>query len=267
MSRHIVFFAVFSVISLPGLAQSPSDNSAEPAVNRASHHSQIDASARMATTAEARISVRRLKVPRKARELYGKALAAWAKLASSEAERRLDQALKLDPEFPEALTLRGGIQASNQRWESAKESLQAAIDSDPSYSPPYVILAGVYNTQDRFDEAQQVTAQAISAGAQSWSVQYEIVRSFIGKGEYARALAVADLSLQSEQHGSLMHLAKAHALLGLRRYVEAVAELRTFVHDQPSGDGSRDARDLLERLQTAVLRQPGDSHPSAGVAR
>lgn len=266
MSRHIIFFAIFSLLSVPGVAQSTGNNSAEPVVNRAQYHSQI-ASARSVRNTDARISVQRLRVPRKARALYDKALAAWAKLASSDAERKLDQALKLDPEFPEALTLRGGIQASRRQWDSAEENLQAAIGSDPSYAPPYVILAGVYNTQERFDEAQQVTQQAISAGAETWSVQYEIARSFLGKGKYESALAVSELSLQSDEHGCLMHLAKAHALLGLRRYVEAVAELTTFVHDQPSGDGSQDARALLERLQPVVLRQAESLHPAAGITR
>lgn len=266
MSRHIVFFAIFSFISLPAVSQSSGNDSAERVLNRA-HHPQIIAATRSAKTTEARISVRRLRVPHKARQLYEKALAAWARLASSDAQRKLDQALRLDPEFPEALTLRGGIQASHQQWEPAEESLQAAIDSDPSYSPPYVILAGVYNSEERFDEAQQVTNRAISTGADNWSVQYEIARSFIGKRKYESALAVSDLTLQSDQHGCLMHLAKAHALLGLRRYAEAVAELRTFVHDQPSGDGSQDARELLERLQAVVLQQPGDQHPTAGIAR
>lgn len=259
------FFRDF-VFHQPACYRQLSDNdSAQPVLNRTRHRSYI-ASSKSVRAVDARISVRRLKVPHKARELYEKALAAWARLASPEAEHKLDQALRLDSEFPDALALRGAIQAFHQQWESAEQSLQAAIVGDPSYSPPYLILAAVYNSEERFDEARQVSERALSAGGDNWSVQYEIARSFIGKRKYESALAVTELSLRSDQHGCLMHLAKAHALLGLRRYVEAVAELRTFVHDQPSGDGSQDARELLERLQTVVLRQPGNP-PATGIAR
>lgn len=200
---------------------------------------------------EARISIRRLKVPRKARQLYEKALNAWVRQAQVEAQHNLDQALELDPTYPDALALRGCIQATNRQWTLAEQTLQAAIQSDPSYPPAYIILAGVYNTQDRYDEAQVATESALSAGATVWSVQYEIARALIGKGQYENALGISDAALRSP-HGSLMHLAKAHAMLGLRKYPEAAAELRTYLRDDPAGDGSQDARNLLERLQGLV---------------
>lgn len=119
------------------------------------------------------------------------------------------------------------MQASRQNWQSAEESLQAAIRSDPSYGPAYIILAGVYDSQGRYDEAQQAMERAISAGVDSWTLQFEIARILVGKGEYENALAITDQALRSK-HRSLMHLARAHALLGLRRYPEAAAELRVY---------------------------------------
>ncbi|HXJ89801.1 MAG TPA: tetratricopeptide repeat protein [Candidatus Binatia bacterium] len=195
----------------------------------------------------------RLRVPPKARHLYEKAVDAWGRKEPAEAQRDVDQALKIDPTYPEALTLYGFIQASLQRWSSAEDGLEAAIKSDPNYWPPYVILASVYNTQGRYDEAQDATRHALSAGANTWSVQYEIARALIGKGEYKDALTITDEALHLK-HGSLLHVAKAHALLGLRRYPEAATELRAYLQYQPSGEGSQDAHHILERLQGLVSR-------------
>ncbi|HXJ86333.1 MAG TPA: tetratricopeptide repeat protein [Candidatus Binatia bacterium] len=225
----------------------------QPAPSGADQSVQANTRVRSFGPPDARISVVRLKVPLNARRLYEAALHAWGKHASAEAQKRLDQALEIDSTFPEALTLRGAIEAAYQRWDSAEQNLSAAIQIDPGYSPAYVILAAVYNAQSRYDEAQAAIEQALSAGACTWSVQYEIARAMIGKGDYADALAVTETALRSN-HGALIHLAKAHAMLGLGRYPEATVELRTYLRDDPNGDGSEDARDLLQRLETLGSR-------------
>jgi tetratricopeptide (TPR) repeat protein len=112
-------------------------------------------------------------------------------------------------------------------------------------------LAGVYNAQARFDDAQEAAQQALSKGTDSWDVQYEIARALIGKRQYETALTITEATLLSTPHGSLMHLAKAHALLGLGRYPQAVTELRAYLRYQPDGEGSERARDLLNQIQGA----------------
>ena len=77
--------------------------------------------------------------------------------------------------------------------------------------------------------------------------------ALIGKQQYQDALAVSDAALRSN-HGSQMLLAKAHAMLGLQEYPEAAAQLRTYLRDDPAGEGSQNARDLLERLQSLEPR-------------
>ena len=259
MFRHLVLSFFYVLLSLPGVAQNLAQHSSGLVLNDADQHSKGIPGSQSAGPADARISIRRLQVPRKARELYEKALNAWARQALVEAQHNLDQALELDPTFPEALTLRGGIQATRHEWTLAEQSLEAAIHTDPSYPPAYILLAGVYNTQDRYDEAQEAAEHALSAGATTWSLQYEIARALIGKGQYQSALAISDAALRSP-HGSLMHLAKAHALLGLRKYPEAAAELTTYLRDDPRGEISQDARSLLDRVQSLVSHETSEQH-------
>lgn len=252
MFRHFVLFALCSFFVVSSAAQGPIDTSTAPAPDSTPPSSKRTADGRRGKVADAHISIARLKEPPKARRLYQKAMRALLKNAPAEAERNLDKALEIDPAFPEALTLYGGIQSSLQQWELAEEKLHEAIRIDPSYSPAYVILAGLYNTQDRFEDAHEAAQKAISAGANNWDVQYEIARALIGKRQYATALLTTESALQGKHHGSLLHLAKAHALLGLRRYSQAVIELRTYLRLQPSGEGSRQARALLGQVQGLV---------------
>ena len=256
MSRSILFavsYFLFSLFTLPSVAQLPEDKTAEPPQKDAAQLPQFKVTNRSGALVDARVSVARLGVPSKARRLYEQALDAWQKQDIAGAQRKVDQALKIDPRFPEALTLNGFMQASERNWQSAEENLQAAIRNDPSYCPAYIIMAGIYNTQGRYGEAQETAQQAISVGAESWTVQYEMTRVLIGKGEYENALAVADVALRSK-HGTLLHVAKAHALWGLRRYTEAVTELRDYLRYEPAGEGARDAHQILDRLQSFSSR-------------
>ena len=249
MSRWIVFFAFFYVFSLTSVARTLADTPTEPSLN-----SPGGRTVRSSGTAHSRISITRLKESHRVRRLYNKALDAWRKRKASEAQHRLDEALQLYPEFPEALTFYGGIHAAARQWRLAEEKLRAAIQSDPTYSPAYVVLAGVYNSQRRFEDAQQAANQALATGADTWDVQYEIARVLIGKQQYEKALAITEDALRSKQHVGLLHLAKAHALLGLRMYSQAVTEIRVYLHDQPPGNESRGARDLLQEVQSAMAR-------------
>lgn len=249
----VILSSSYTLSTLPVLAQAVGSKTTDSTLSDSDAQPQYKIKSRSVAAVDARVSVARLGVPHKARKSYEQAMDAWGKQDIAGAQRKVEQALKIDPRFSEALVLRGFIKASQRNWQSAEDDLQAAIRNDPSYCPAYIILAGIYNTEGRYGEAQESAQQAISAGADSWTVQYEIARVLIGKGEYENALAVADVALRSK-HGSLLHVAKAHALLGLRRYTEAVTELRDYLRYEPAGEGAQDAHQILDRLQTFSLR-------------
>lgn len=248
MFRYAVLFSFCTCFSLTSFGQALAVRPSEPEITHRDQQSDNRRVTRSGAAEGASISIARLREPRAAQKLYRRALNATAKRDYAEAQRKLDKALKIYPQFPEALTLYAIILAMAHQWQQSEQNLQAAIQTDPNYAPVYVILAGVYNAQLRFDDAQEATQHAVAAGADTWDLQYEIARVLIGKREYESALEIAETALHRKQHGSLLHLAKAHALLGLRRYPQAATELRAYLHYQPAGDGSQHARDLLQKI-------------------
>src|SRR3954468_12445052 len=200
---------------------------------------------------EATISAARLGVPRKARELYEKARKTFMKHADIEAQEKLHQALHLDAAFPEALTLLGYIQLQRNQLESAEQNLRAAVRSDPTYGNAYLVLSHLYNMQGRFDDAIEQAQRANALMPGGWIIPYEMCVSFIKKHQYATALNLSDAALHTNP-GTLLLVAKAHALVGLDRYPEAIVELRDYLQRQPAGGGSQDAHDLLSRIQNAT---------------
>lgn len=247
MLRRVFLLSLISLLSISGSAQFRGQKPIVDWDSRPQPYS-TPAQSRTITSGSARISAVRLREPRKAQRLLSKASKAWAKHKAAEAERNLKLALDIYPSFPEALTFCGYIQASRQQWDMAEESVHSAIQMDPSYSPAYVVLAGIYNGESRFEDAQQASEQALLAGANTWDVQYEIARALIGKHEYDRALTITESALHGK-HGTLLHLAKAYALARLKRYRESVAELRTYLHYEPHGDGSQKAHELMDQIQ------------------
>lgn len=113
MSRSaILLLIVCSIFSLPIAAQELGAISAESSLRDNDSHSRHNPDALDPKPTNARISVRRLRVPRKAQELFKKALSEWSKHAPAESQRDLDRALKLEADFPDALALYGGIEAT-----------------------------------------------------------------------------------------------------------------------------------------------------------
>ena len=56
----------------------------------------------------------------------------------------------------------------------------------------------------------------------------------------------------------LIHLVKAHALLGLKNYAEAMAELQWYIERAPQGDrNSAQARQMLDKVRAFAATPVG----------
>ena len=128
-----VFFSF--VLTEFSVAQETSHQSQEPTLHETIAQPQTRSPDRAPGVPSARISVTRLRVPHRARRLYEQAITAWLRHDPVEANNRLQSALKIDPEFPEALTLSAFMRATHHQWDDAEQSLQSAIQSDPGYTP------------------------------------------------------------------------------------------------------------------------------------
>ena len=259
MSRTIVGFAGMVLFSVGCVAQQsrPIPSSDTGAVqSRESERPVIDILAPPHQLPERSVSIVRLRVPRQSRDLYEKARKAFGKHRYAEAQHMLNQALQGYSAFPEALTMSGYIQICFSEPELAEQNLLAAIRTDLTYGLADIVLADLYNTERRFDDALTAAQRAVALIPDSWVVHFEIARALLGNGQYASAVSISDVALWVNG-GTLLHVLKAHALIGLERYSEAVTELRTYLQYQPLGELSQDAHDLLDQIQGAIAMKGG----------
>jgi predicted Zn-dependent protease len=208
-----------------------------------------DASA-VQTDGNSTVSVAEYRVPQKARDAYHKAEQALSKHNFDEVTKFLGKALSIYPTYAAALTLRGVLSLDKSQPQAAIDDFDAAIHADSSYSVAYSAMGAALNQLNKFDEALRSCDRAVTLSPESWQPYFEMSKSYVGKADYPNALerlGRAQRLLRSDY--APLHLFRAHILLAMHNYNDAVPELQAFLTLAPSDPNSSVARDTLEKLK------------------
>jgi len=201
------------------------------------------------------VSVAQMQVPEKALKEFKKAQSAWEKQKFEEAAKRLDRALDIYPQFADAYTLRGVMHLSRNNLDDACANLERAIEIDGESGLAYVVLGAAYTSLTRFEDAVRVLERAVSLLPNSWQAQFELGRAQLAKGNFEGALRHASNAQQLGANDyAPVHLIKAHALLGLKHYTDAMAELQVFLSKDPQGPQATKARETLSQVKAFAAR-------------
>jgi tetratricopeptide (TPR) repeat protein len=195
------------------------------------------------------VSVAELAVPELAQQSLRKAYEAWEANDPSRSRQLADRALQIHPAYSAALTLLGILDLRDGNPAAAAVRLRQAIQLSPNSPRAYLPLASAYNQLRQ--NAQALDALSIMAKlvSESWAMHYEIGRAYLGKGRYEDAITEFNRAQQLAQHDPMvLHLAKAHALLGLQNLGAARAELETGLRESPDGPYSAESRQLAIQL-------------------
>lgn len=237
------------------------ETSANVQVSQISDHTELilrlprsfaDASAGNSQT----VSVQQMKVPSKARSALKHAQEALAKQRLDEAWKEVGKALSIDPMYAEALVLRGILKLENHDATGARADMEEAVKDDPGFSMGYIALGATYNSLSLFDDALRALDRGVAMSPNSWQGYYEMGKANIGKGDFEAALRQLDKAQHfAPENYAPLHLVKAHALLGLKAYDEAVAELEAYLTRNPNGQDSANARDTLQQVRAFVAKK------------
>lgn len=205
---------------------------------------------------DATVSVAQYKVPKKAREQFKKAEDAVSKRKVNEAQEHIAKALEIFPDFAEALTLRGILSLDAKNLDAALIDLDHAVKADAAYPLAYFALGAAFNNSERFDEALRALDRGIALAPQSWQGYFEIAKAQIGKRNFEAAIKALDKS-ENLVDGKypLIHLLKAHSMLALKNYNDAMTELQAYVDQAPKSPEAEDARQTLEQVKAFVAKQ------------
>jgi len=215
-----------------------------------------------ATAAEAgarhTVSVAQMKVPSKARDAFKKAQAAMGKQNLEEAAKYVEAALGIHPEYSEALALRGVLKLDAGHADAALDDLDHAIKIDSGNSLAYVAMGAAFNSLLKYDDALRNIDRGIAIAPTMWQGYFEMGKAFLGKGNYEAALRQLNKAeTLGPKEYPLIHLVKAHALLGMKNYSEAMAELQWFLEKAPADQNSAKARQTLDKVRAFAATVPG----------
>ena len=196
------------------------------------------------------VSVAQFRVPSKARQVFHKAQKALDKQNYDQAEKLVNKALEIFPNYADALTLRALLHMDAGRIPEALDDLQNAIHDDSSCSLAYVVMGAAFNQTARFDDAIRALQRGISLNPASWQAHFELGKAFVGKGDFPTAIRNLE---RAESMGpnsyAPLHLVKAHALLGMKSYSDAMTELEKYLEREPNGQNSAQARETLAKVK------------------
>jgi Flp pilus assembly protein TadD len=198
----------------------------------------------------ATVSVAQLKIPHQARKQYDKAEQAFHKQKFDQARERLQKALQEFPNYAQALTLRAILRLQDNQLDQARADLEHAIKADYGYPMAYIVLGATYNLMSRYDDSVRTLEHGIVLSPASWQAYFELSKALLGKGQFEAALRqVNKASALAPANFGAIHLVKAHALLGIKAYDQAVMELEQYLGTNPSSADSDAARQTLGQVR------------------
>ncbi|HSK45679.1 MAG TPA: tetratricopeptide repeat protein [Candidatus Binatia bacterium] len=199
------------------------------------------------------ISVAQYRVPAKAREAYRKAHEAVEKGKMDDAHKHLTRALELCPNYADALTLRAVLELNQKDSQAAVADLDNAIQADGNNAMAYMVLGSALNMQGKFDEAIRSLQRGQSLAPNYWQGYFELGKSYIGKADYPAALRQLERAENlAPTDYPLISLLRAHALLAMKQFPEAMTALQVYLQKEPQGPNSEQAHKMLEQAQAYV---------------
>jgi predicted Zn-dependent protease len=196
------------------------------------------------------ISVAEYKAPEKARRELKKAREASASGKSDEAEKHLQKALEIYPKYADALTLRAILKLDTKDHQSAMADLQQAIDIDSNCAMAYLVMGAALNMESKFDDAIRALQRGEALSPGSWQVYFEMGKALVGKAQYEPALRQLNhAQAMAPEDYAPIHIVKAHAMLALNHYSDAMTELQAYLEKEPNGPNSDQAQKMLAQAR------------------
>jgi uncharacterized protein HemY len=186
----------------------------------------------------------------KAKEALDKATQALRDNQLDDAQKALDDALKLAPNHPQVLYVEGTLNLQQHEWTKAQSVLEKVTQMEPNSSRALAALGMALCNQKKYTEAIPPLEKSLALDpASGWETRWSLGESYYQNQRYEDALKVseppeADSSAQAPQLALLV----ARALTAVGRYEDSAKVLRDVLKNHPDSPEASLARRYLARL-------------------
>jgi tetratricopeptide (TPR) repeat protein len=185
----------------------------------------------------------------KAKEALDKGLEALNENKLDQAQKFLDQAMKLAPGHPDVLYAQGVIHLKRREFEKAQNVLEKATQLDPSSARTFTALGMAFVDQGKYEQAVPPLQRSLQLDPASSETHLTLAKAYYNREQYQDALKESQEAL-SAAHGAApeIELLVAQSLTAVGRYEDAAQVLRDYLKNHPKDAGAGKARKWLDRL-------------------
>jgi cytochrome c-type biogenesis protein CcmH/NrfG len=176
-----------------------------------------------------------------------------------EAEKALDQSMKLAPNNPHVLYVQGVLELKKHEWTKAQSVLEKAAQMEPNSARALAALGMALCNQKKYAEAIPPLERSLGLDPSGgWETHWSLAESYYHSQRFDEALKVSQQA-EAESNGRVpqVDLLVARALTAVGRYEDSANVLREIVKNHSDGPEAVTARRFLERLTTdEKIRRP-----------
>ena len=204
------------------------------------------------TTATPGVPGRPLLAP-KAQTAIDKGLQALGSDRAGEAEKFVDEAVRLAPGHPDVLYVQGVLRLKQHKWEQAESALAEATQLDPNHSRAFAALGMALCDQGKYEEAIAPLEKSLQLDAAgSWETRRTLAKAYYQHRQYDEALIMSREALTAaKSKAPEIALLVAQSLTATGLYDEAAGMLRNFLRDHSDSREATTARRWLDRLSAS----------------
>lgn len=207
---------------------------------------------RLANVEGTTISATTLQAPKDARKAYEKALDASRKGKIEDAQKNLEKAVNIYPQFAAAWSELGTIHEKNNELAEARKCYAQSVASDPKLLTPYLHLAQLSTMEKNWQEVADTTTRLIKLDPVDLpdAYFYNAVANY-----NLKKFAEAETSARAAQKLDTAHrFPKNEQLLGAilyekQDYAGAAQQMRNFLQLTPSGPDADRVRTQIAEVE------------------
>lgn len=186
----------------------------------------------------------------KAREALEKGMKALGENNLKEAEKYINEAMKLAPQDPQVLYAQGFLLMKKQNWTEAQTALQKSTQMDPNNAPALAALGMTMVNQQKYDASIPVLEKSLKLEPKSgYEVRWALGKAYYYHGQYDDALQTSQAALtESAGKAPDIEMLVAESLVAVGRYEDSAQALREFIKNHGDDPQAATAKRWLQKL-------------------
>ena len=208
------------------------------------------------TPASSFVSASDLAVPMRARKELDKAVEMIHKQDLQHAVEKLNKAITIYPQYAMAYNNLGAIYSRLGDSARENEALQKAISLDPNLELAYLNLGKLDIREGQYPAAETALNKAVDLNSHDAVAMVLLSYTEFMDRAFDAAIATSRKAHLLEQPHATAHRVAAFAFEMENQGQNAIAELQTFLQEQPAGPQADSARKEMAALKTAMATHP-----------